>query len=122
MNIQEQIPPVLINTVNDLINVLEKVINKETIVDSLRIDPRCPQLTMFNLSTGELVTEQVPVIYEEYEIIDIDFVLSETLTVGKLIWILQQVPKETFIYSIRLKAASNGIYVAIDTNGLVICD
>lgn len=50
-------------------------------------------------------------------------VISSSLTVGKLIEILQHFPKDALVDSVRLKAADNAIYADLNQDGeLVICD
>lgn len=49
-------------------------------------------------------------------------IISENMTVGDLIDILNKFDKHTPVDSVRLKSASNIVYAGSNEDGLVICD
>lgn len=71
----------------------------------------------------EIDASTIAEIIHQFEMKEVETgVISEDLTVGKLIHILSQFDSHTPVDSIRLKGASNIVYAASHECGLVMCD
>lgn len=120
---EQEISGVTVNTVKELISLLETIENKKALVNDLFIDHRTNTRVSGLVNDEGLSLRAYHAIYSEYtEFEDIGCVISETLTVEKLIWVLQHPDENMFISFIRLKGSSNMIYMGVAHNGLIIHD
>ncbi|WNV45992.1 hypothetical protein [Aeromonas phage AerS_266] len=110
-----------INTVKDLLNLLNQIVVKDMLIDDFRVQKQSPVFYGTDFSTGVLRIEQNKKEHPEFTGF-IDCVMSSSLTVNKFINMLSVVPPETWIHSIRLKGSNNMVYMTVEKDGLVICD
>lgn len=119
----QSITAMKVEAVKDLIFLLERIENKSALIDGLYIGNRFRTLLGGEVTEAGVSLTEDRLIYPDYfEPDDIGVVISETLTVEKLIWMLGHVDRDTFISRIRLKASSNMIFLGVGTDGLVIHD
>lgn len=112
----------VIETVGDLRALLSKVQSKDIYIDDLRINNEDRYRTILDFSSGELSCKNEVVRHVPYSPEDQDGVMSEDLTVGKLLDLLKPFSDDVLVKSVRLKGASNIVYISVHLEGLVICD
>lgn len=120
---EQNITRVAVLTVKDLISLLESVENKKALVNDLFIDYRTATGLKGVVNEEGLSLQSYRPVYTETDWTDeIGCVISESLTVEKLIWVLQHPDEDLFISFVRLKGSSNMIYMGVGLAGLVIHD
>lgn len=110
-----------INTIQDLLNLLNQVVVKDMLIDDFRIEKQSPIYYNTDFSTGQLRIQQVEKVHPKFTEY-LDCVISSRLTVNKFIEMLNHFPNDTWIKSIRLKGSDNMVYMTVEKDGLVICD
>lgn len=110
-----------INTIQDLLNLLNQVVVKDMTIDDFRIEQQSPIYYNTDFSTGQLRIQQVKKVHPKFTEY-LDCVISSRLTVNKFIEMLNHFPSDTWIKSIRLKGSDNMVYMTVEEDGLVICD
>jgi hypothetical protein len=112
----------VIKTVGDLKRLLEQVPFQDILIDDLRIENPEQHMTVLDFSSGEVRCKKEPVRCEPYTNEEHDMVISEDLTVGTLLALLKPYADDVIVKSVRLKGASNAVFVGVHLEGLVICD
>lgn len=114
--------PRIVNTIHDLIAVLEDVPHKDTPIDSLRINKRSEGYFDIDCFSGEFRGEIVEhPRYTPRELLN-ECVISSSLNVMMLLTILKNAHTNAFIKDIRLKGADNAIYFYLEEDGIVMHD